>query len=509
MKKQTRLIALLLALITCASIFSACKKQDTPSDTSTDPSDVTTAKDDKKNNSTETPDEDSTMITVADVKGSTRLTGDVKSAFASEAGAEVSITGEAGNPVCYAFYATFSSPTVITQLILTAPTKKQTAMASATIDGSTDGVNWVTIKQLGSAITAGKTYTLNVSDDTAYLYIRVRQADEHRTEEFAFRTVQIMGIARSGEGGKLENIVEETDESKLIAMTQYVVSSTGIGNYQDVFLDNENSWSAAASSAGSPNFLISTMTKKTEIRAITVKLWATNRRPRGTKVQASTDGKNWTDLYTIEDTGSEETLERTVYLNDTTQYSFIRLVQREDLAQYDWTLNSVLIYGIESEENAADLPRKYIDAATVSVTYKDSHLDPHTTAIGPESIWDTSDKTTEWTNKEHGNLTTREIFWISGELAGPTVITQIIYYCPSKYANRARTSYFEASVDGETWVKIATLPGASTMYENSNTITLTVDDDTAYRYIRLVQGEAFYKYYWTLGTVEIKGVSGN
>lgn len=509
MKKQTRLIALLLALITCASVFSACDKKDQPSDTSADTSDVTTASNEKPGDSSEKPEEDSTVITVADAKGSTGLTGDVKAAFAAEAGAEVSITGEAGTPVCHAIYATFSSPTVVTQLILTAPTKKQTAMASATIDGSTDGVNWVTLKQLGSAITSGKTYTLNVSDDTAYLYIRVRQADEHRTEEFAFRTVQIMGIARSGEGGKLENIVEETDESTLIAMTKYVASSTSSGNCEDVFLDNENSWTAGASSAGSPNFLISTMTKKTEIRAITVKLWEKNKRPRGTKVQASTDGKTWTDLYTIEDIGTEETMERTVYLNDTTQYSFIRLVQKESLAEYDWTLNSVLIYGIESEEDAAELPRKYVDAATVSVTYKDSHLDPHTTDIGPESIWDTSDKTTQWTNKEHGDLTVREIYWISGEMAGPTVITQIIYYCPKSHAERVRTSYFEASVDGENWVKIATLPGASSLYGSGKSITLTIDDDTAYRYIRLVQGEGFYKYYWTLGTVEIKGVSGN
>ena len=94
-------------------------------------------------------------------------------------------------------------------------------------------------------------------------------------------------------------------------------------------------------------------------------------------------------------------------------------------------------------------------------------------------------------------------------MAGPTVITQIIYYCPNSYAERVRTSYFEASVDGENWVKIATLPGASSLYGSGKSITLTIDDDTAYRYIRLVQGEGFYKYYWTLGTVEIKGVSGN
>ena len=53
---------------------------------------------------------------------------------------------------------------------------------------------------------------------------------------------------------------------------------------------------------------------------------------------------------------------------------------------------------------------------------------------------------------------------------------------------------------------IATLPGKSEAYAYNAQLNLVVNDDTEYRYIRLVQGENFYIYYWTVGTVEVKGV---
>ncbi len=518
--KNVKILSLILAFIIVAATFISCDKGQTEPEKGTETvPEQTTA----ESQTDDVVDEEYTEIAVVDAKGSAGLVGDFKAAFSPETSGENIITGDEQNGVCYSLYAALPSPTVIKRLVLTAPTKGQTQMASVTIDASTDGVNWVTIKELGSTSTAGKTYSLNVADETAYLFVRVRQADEHRTESFRFRNVVIHGIAKSGSAGNLADIVEEVDESKLIGIDTIVVSSTKSGEPADVFKDNENSWSANAS-AGNPNFLLVAMTKKTEIRSITVKLWGSNRQARGTVVQVSEDCAKWVDLYTIPDLKQEdgtelENGEYTFYINDTTKYSFVRLVQRSDLAAWDWTLNTVLVYGIESDEAAEPLDRKYIDAKTVEVTYYDSHVDVHGVVKDSNetdeeynertagTIWDTSDTTTILTLKEHPDLTAREEFWISGKFASATVITEITYYSPANYAGRARTSYFEASVDGVTWTKIATLPSAASSFDNSATIKLTVDDDTAYSYIRLVQGEGFYKYYWTLGTVEIKGVS--
>jgi hypothetical protein len=62
-------------------------------------------------------------------------------------------------------------------------------------------------------------------------------------------------------------------------------------------------------------------------------------------------------------------------------------------------------------------------------------------------------------------------------------------------------------VDGENWTKIVSLPANGDTFANSAIITLNVEDDTAYNYIRLVQGDGYHPYYWTLGTVEVKGVA--
>ena len=459
------------------------------------------------------PEGDPETIVVADAKAA-GMTGDAKAVFTAETNGETVVTGAEQSGVCYSVVASLSHPTVLTQVAITAPTADQDSLASATIDASVNGTEWVTLKTLGNLITAGKTYTLNINDSTAYLFVRIRQSDGMRTKAFTVRTLVFQGIEKTGEAGNLAAVAEETEQGSLIAMTAYVASSNESGEPANVFLDNNQSWTAGAGAAGAPNWLITTMSKKTEIRKIVVKLWASNRRPRGTVVQASLTGAEWVDLYTIPDLrdaegNTAETGEWTWYVNDTEQYSFIRLVQREDLAAYAWTLDSVLVYGVESEEAANALPRKYVDSKTVNVTLHEDHTEAHT---NPEEataadLWDTTDKTSEYTHKEHPDLTSRVLYWVSGKFDDPTVITKIVYYSPAHFASRVRTSYFEASVDGETWVKIATLPGSSDLYANSGVITLSVDDDTAYNYIRLVQGEGFYKYYWTIGTAEIIGLA--
>ena len=449
-------------------------------------------------------------IRIAEAKGA-GLTGDLTAAFRAESGTENRIVGAAQNPVCYSIYASLPSPTVITRIVLTTPSENQSGLASATIDASSDGRKWTTVKTLDEGLVAGKTYNLNVSNEKKYSYIRVRQSDAHRTELFVFRNMIIEGIAGEGPAGTIGTIEEERDGSVLLTPHMLITSNAAAGNAENVFSDNSDSYTADFSRDGKTNYVIGTLRNRTEIRRISFKLWDSNRSVRGTTVEVSNDGVNWTVLSVIPDLRENgvtaETGEFTyqIHLNDS--YSYIRLAQNSQLAPYEmWTLNTVLLYGVESAEESNPFPRKFIDADTVRVSYSDSHVVNFNEAITPDIIWDTGDKTTSYTHQAQDELTEREVFYVAGEFDVPTVITEIVYYSPASNASRVRTSYFEASVDGETWVRIATLTGISEAYAYSAQLNLVVADDTAYRYIRLVQGEGFYRYYWTVGTVEVKGV---
>lgn len=449
-------------------------------------------------------------IEVTDVKGS-GLTGDLKAAFRAENGRENRIIGEAQNPVCYAIYASFPSPTMITRIVLTVPSENQSGLASATVDASVDGRKWTTVKTLDEGLVAGKTYNLNVSNEKKYSYVRVRQSDAHRTELFIFRNMVIEGIAGEGPAGAIGKIEEEQDSSVLLTPQMLITSNAAFGNAEDVFSDNADSYTADYSDNGKSNYVIGTFNTLTEIRRITVKLWGSNRSARGTTIEVSNDGVNWDVLSIIPDLRENgvtaETGEFTYHVNPNETYGYIRIAQNSLLAPYEeWTLNTVLLYGVESDEKTDPFPRKFVDADTVKVTYYDSHVVNNNETVTPDIIWDTNDKTTSYTHQGQDSLTEREVFYIAGELETPTVITEVIYYSPTNNANRVRTSYFEASVDGETWIMIATLPGKSEAYAYNAQLNLVVNDDTEYRYIRLVQGENFYIYYWTVGTVEVKGV---
>ena len=508
--KYTKFIALLLVLLMLMSSVISCtlfgEEQESDTSEQTDADSQSESLSESQSEEDEDEEEIETIISMSGVIATEGLTGDINAFWKPEGGEENVITGAEQAGVPYAIYGAMASPTVISKVVFTAPTEEQALAAAATVDASADGVNWVNLTTIGNVVVSNKVYSINVKDTAEYLYVRVRQSEEAKNQAFRLRTVVVKGYAKSGVGGDISNIVPETDPSKLITMKSYLVSSTKKGEPANVFLDNDSSWIANKSSSGVPNYLWAVMAKKTEITKIEVKLWGSNRQARGTVIQGSVDGGTWVDLCTIPDLMQDGVIsemgEFTFVVNDTTQFSFVRAVQRADLANYDWTLNTILVYGVESEEDAAEVPRKFIDAEWVYAEYEDSYVDTHRGSV--ESVFDVSDTTTEYVHKEHPNLEERVEYWISAKLAGPTVITEITYYAPASGAERARSSYFEASVDGVNWVKIAELPGKT--IASSAVIKLGVNDDTEYSYVRLVQGVGFFKYYWNVGTVSITGV---
>ena len=502
---RIKLLSLCMAILLMLSAFASCKKD-------TSEGEETTAPDGTTEDTAPGGPLYSEVIEVADAAGSAGLEGDFKAAFSAEGERENRIFGGAQNPVCYSVYAAFSSPTLITRIVLTAPTSDQAGLASATIDASSDGRKWTTLMTLDEGIVAGKNYSFNVSNERRFTYIRIRQSEALRTEEFTFRNMVIEGVPYEGSAGSLKKVDEELDMSIPLTPQNLLASNAKSGNVENVFADNAESYTAAYSTDGKTNYIIGTLQRSSDIRRVTVKLWGSNRSARGTTLEASNDGVNWKVLYEFGDLRADgntaESGEFTYYLNQSETYSYVKLAQNAQLSPYEeWTVNTVLLYGVPGDEESSPFPKKFIDAETVGVTYHESNVVNNSASVTPDIIWDTSNKTTAYTHKPKSEMADGEQIYISGKLDAPTVITEIIYYSPASNANRVRSSYFEASVDGVTWVRVATLTGTNAAYDYSATLSLVVNDDTEYNYIRLVQNEGFHPYYWTVGTVEVKGIS--
>ena len=120
-----------------------------------------------------------------------------------------------------------------------------------------------------------------------------------------------------------------------------------------------------------------------------------------------------------------------------------------------------------------------------------------------ESFFDFSNYTT--ISQNTGNVYPCDM--VEGKFDHPTVLSDV--YVNFKDASMNST-IIKASVDGVNWNTIVTMQGIWNNCQNTatrKTAHFRVNDDTAYNYIRLVQGDGYHPYYWTLGTVEVKGVA--
>ena len=167
--KNVRWIALILTVLMTLGALASCAADDTVENESGSDSTVESVSDTQNEDESVNLDAEPVMLTVSDAKGSAGLVGDFMAIFSPETNGEQTVNGPANNSLPYQIYAVLSSPSVITGLVLTAPTENQALMGGATVDGSVDGINWVNLKVIGNTMTAGKTYTLNIGDDGCVL----------------------------------------------------------------------------------------------------------------------------------------------------------------------------------------------------------------------------------------------------------------------------------------------------------------------------------------------------
>lgn len=286
---------------------------------------------------------------------------------------------------------------------------------------------------------------------------------------------------------------------ELLTPTVIATSEVHSGSASDVFLDNVESFTCKPETVTSPNYIDTKLAKATRITRVVTKREkdvpnAANRM-NGTKVMGSADGLHWTLLCTL-------TKQDTVFMiNDETAYSYIRLQAPGDGRW--WTLSTVLLYGIVSDAEISP-----ITGTLTAVTYDADHTKTVVDSGTPASLWDTSNLSggvKSYTQKDKTN-DAKEPRYIGGKFSAPTVITKIKYHVPDSWGARVRGSYFEASVDGERWFTIATLPKPNDPFTKGAEIVLDVNCLTQFRYIRLSQPSNLYPYKWTVGVAEVYGV---
>ena len=157
--KNTKILAFLLAMLMLMGTLASCNNKETPQETDTSGSTESTAASQETEPDDVEEDETEAVISMTGTTATVGLEGNIEAIWKKESGEENVVTGAAQGGVPYAVYAAMASPTVVTKVIFTAPTEDQILMAGATVDGSVDGVNWVTLTTIGNTVVSGKTYS--------------------------------------------------------------------------------------------------------------------------------------------------------------------------------------------------------------------------------------------------------------------------------------------------------------------------------------------------------------
>ncbi len=314
-------------------------------------------------------------------------------------------------------------------------------------------------------------------------------------------TLKVTPYATQADGtvvdGKTVDVTVKAEE--LLTPTVMGTSTVLSGKAENVFADDDSFFQCKEETVESPNYIDTKLAKATRITRVVTKREkdvpnAANRM-NGTKVMGSVDGLNWTLLCTLTN------VDTVFQIDNKTAYSYIRLQSPGDGRW--WTLSTVLLYGIVSDAEITP-----ITGTLTAVTYDADHTKTVVHRGTPASLWDTSNLSggiKSYTQKEKTN-DAKEPRYIGGKFSAPTVITKIKYHVPDSAGARVRGSYFEASVDGERWFTIATLPTSETPFTKGAEIVLDVNCLTQFRYIRLSQPSKFYPNYWTVGVAEVYGV---
>lgn len=255
------------------------------------------------------------------------------------------------------------------------------------------------------------------------------------------------------------------------AAVEYVGTNYTGWNPSEVFTDVTKAYNVRSNQSTGAVWVTGKFAEPTVVTEITVTVNSKYAdRARAGVVYGSADGETWVRLAVMSGERSDwgQNIKMTGSVNHGAAFSYIKYEQAASLVGNYYTFGGMEVYG------------RAVDARQ-SVTYKDYaggyYDDGGNNAmkvfeLGNSAVWNSASIA--------GNGGEA---WVMGSFAEPTVITtvRISGHSSSSQFGRMRDATVEASVDGQNWTVLGRVKETPT----SRTLLISVEDNTAYSYVRL------------------------
>lgn len=374
----------------------------------------------------------------------------------------------------------FEKPTKVTDIIFTSQ-YYHARLNGITVSLSVDGKEWRQVLAISgeSGSSWYKQYSYGFdAGSTEYSYIRLAQSTKNSSFSNKY-TFDCPFVA------VYDNSAANIDDALTGKLNVTHVSASDNG------VDWSKAWDEANTTRlgyqfATPVEIVGQFDEPTRVTDIVFCSVYYHSRLNGITVSLSVDGKEWVEALAIKGQSSSGSYFPLGFsLNSgNTQYSYVKLSQTtaNGEGQYPFDITWVSLYNCRS-------------AALEEITHVSN------AGTGDASkVWD-FDNTQYVSIGDQASGTAMA----TGKFSAPTVIDTVYLNLHKNYEARNNGSTVEASVDGESWVKLGTV---TTMTSGSDSATGTdfvaihVDDDTAYSYIRLVKNNT---YWWTMYSIGVEG----
>ena len=239
-----------------------------------------------------------------------------------------------------------------------------------------------------------------------------------------------------------------------------------------------------------PAYIIGRLAEPSTISHIELPYVSNLTRARGSRVFASTDGQNWEQIGSFPHpmNGQDTTLYRLDMVNTSLRYSYIKIEQDPSLAQWMYTLSGISVYTTIYTDGSeiCDVTFEHYTGGY----YNDAISNDNAARVfthGNSLVWNSADQT------EAG------VSSVVGAFAEDTQITHVRLVTHPVYFDRLEQAVVEGSKDGTEWKVLTTVSGME-----SDTITLNVDNEESFNYIRIRSGK---KGIFSLKNVTVYGFS--
>ncbi len=366
---------------------------------------------------------------------------------------------------------TLTGKAVVTKIRLHAVEGESSKMLGGQIQGTVDGVNWITLYSIKEDPGDASFIDVPINNYGKYMSFRYmngsNQYNKYATADIA--EIELYGILD----------INTTEYS----LTGLIIATSGSDSYRNnqaasakmAWDGNPSSYFDPASGNINEAYTMAELyapTKIAKIRYMARENWSS--RMLGGKFQGSNDGETWTDLYQITKAPGSSVFAEAI-ISDETPYKYIRYTNgtnnginsggRADVAEIQ------LFGGIPVEPEEPLYLNTYISNTFGSVAYQSEEKN------GARNAWD-GNASTEFLPNNAGSFTT-------AELNAPMVVNKISFLARNNdsYRKRLNGAHFQGSNDGNNWTTLYTI--TSDPPKDSYVDVELLDNKTPYKFYRM------------------------